>query len=505
MIERIYLKNHILFKDIELFFSSGLIVFTGSSGSGKSIFFQALLSVFALDNSDMDDAQITMETSNNDDELSIFEYKKINNKNRYYIDDKNISKNLISQKAKELISFLHVQDFSDFSSKALIDLLDTFISSKDKKYTQQLQNLKDSFYNLTQLQKELSNIQEAQQESIDKKEFLEFEINKIKELNPTIDEYDRLMKIKKDLSKKEKLEEQLLQIEPIFDYEDKIAKFLNDMAIDNEFVNTFISELTEHIETSRDKMQELEEYDIENILDRIDKLSKLQQRYGSIEEALEYQITKQKQLDEFENIEFEQSKLIKNISNISKEVKDLSTNISTIRNKYKKDFEKEISYYCDKLYLGKLSTNLDTQTLDYTGIDTLSLSINKISFKSLSSGEINRLRLSLIALKNKYKQTKGILILDEIDANLSGVESESVAKILYEISQNYQVFSISHQPHLTSYAKHHFLVSKDNKQSFIKEIKQEDRIQEIARMISGSKTTQSSLKLAKELCANKDN
>lgn len=93
----------------------------------------------------------------------------------------------------------------------------------------------------------------------------------------------------------------------------------------------------------------------------------------------------------------------------------------------------------------------------------------------------------------------GILFLDEIDANLSGKESDAISKVLTKLSSSYQIFAISHQPQLTSKANQHFLVDKNNKKSSVKLLNQEERISEIARMISGEKVTQEALEFAKNL------
>jgi len=98
------------------------------------------------------------------------------------------------------------------------------------------------------------------------------------------------------------------------------------------------------------------------------------------------------------------------------------------------------------------------------------------------------------------QDAKGVLVLDEVDANLSGEESQSVAKVLKKLSSQYQIFVISHQPQLTSHGNQHFLVYKDkNGTSFVKELSKEERIDEIARIISGEKITKEALNFAKEL------
>ena len=91
----------------------------------------------------------------------------------------------------------------------------------------------------------------------------------------------------------------------------------------------------------------------------------------------------------------------------------------------------------------------------------------------------------------------GILVLDEIDANLSGEESEGVAQVLHKLSKTYQVFAISHQPHMPSLADNHFLVLKNTQTSEIKLLDTQGRINEIARIISGKEISKEALEFAK--------
>ena len=92
--------------------------------------------------------------------------------------------------------------------------------------------------------------------------------------------------------------------------------------------------------------------------------------------------------------------------------------------------------------------------------------------------------------------------MDEIDANLSGEESMSVAKVLTKLAKNYQIFAISHQPQLTSQAKQHFLVYKEDGISRAKVLQSDERINEIARMVSGDSITQEAIQFAQKLLAS---
>ena len=112
----------------------------------------------------------------------------------------------------------------------------------------------------------------------------------------------------------------------------------------------------------------------------------------------------------------------------------------------------------------------------------------------------NRLRLAFIGANLEItNQGSGILILDEIDSNLSGKEAMSIATVLEKISKFYQIFAISHQPQLSSKAHSHFLVSKNGEISSVKLLNESEKITELARMISGETISKEALEFAKKL------
>ena len=110
-----------------------------------------------------------------------------------------------------------------------------------------------------------------------------------------------------------------------------------------------------------------------------------------------------------------------------------------------------------------ITLRLEVGSATELGIDTLCVNLGKVDLKKISSGEYNRLRLAFLATHNEFLLSSGgVLILDEIDANLSGKEAMSVANVLKALSEKYQIFAISHQPQLSSRANQHILVFKDN-------------------------------------------
>ena len=151
---------------------------------------------------------------------------------------------------------------------------------------------------------------------------------------------------------------------------------------------------------------------------------------------------------------------------------------------------------CQMLLLKEPKVNLVASSLKDTGKEEIDLKLKNTDIESLSAGEYNRLRLAMMCLNAKVTHSEGIIVLDEIDANLSGEESEGVAKILKSLSKNYQIFAVSHQPHMPILADWHYLVCKERDRGKVELLDKENRALEIARMISGSEITKESLDFA---------
>jgi DNA repair protein RecN (Recombination protein N) len=105
----------------------------------------------------------------------------------------------------------------------------------------------------------------------------------------------------------------------------------------------------------------------------------------------------------------------------------------------------------------------------------------------------------MAATIDEKSQERGVLILDEIDANVSGDESIAIAKMISRLSSVYQIFAISHQPHLSALADQHIVVTKEDEQSGAQILDNEGRVQEIARIIGGEKPSLQAVEFAKRL------
>ncbi|MEJ2468959.1 MAG: ATPase, partial [Campylobacterales bacterium] len=334
----------------------------------------------------------------------------------------------------------------------------------------------------------------------EQEEFARFEVNKINEINPQPDEYETLLDVKKALSKKEKLEEKIAQAQQIFDHEPLVTEVLQELEIESGFFDDAMNELHMHIDSAQERFDYLEGTDIASVLDRLEVLSDLKRRYGSIEEALSYRDKKQEELNVYESLEEHVEALQKEVDEIYGSLTQSAAQISLTRSEVLYGINDAVNGYLHQLYLDGAEVALSHGDFGPRGQDTATLQLKGASLQQISAGEFNRLRLALLAVKSEAMQgEQGVLMLDEIDANLSGEESMSVAKVLRTLSRHFQILVISHQPQLTAMGEQHFLVTK-NGDSRVRELSTEkERIEEIARIVSGESVSEKARHLAKEL------
>lgn len=505
MIERFYLKEFLTFKEAELDFKPGLIVFTGPSGSGKSILMRSILASVGLDGVDANVCessvawQIDEEQFGIDNEsVNIFRHVK-KEKTSYFINNQRTSKSSMESISSGYLRHLSLKDYSDFEAESLLGLLDERISLVDTQHLLNLKTHKEIFTQYKVLKDELKSIEEQEKKLTELKEFATFEIAKIDAVKPSIGEDEELNSIKKQLSKKEKIQEAIHAANDIFRFENYVSNALSLLDEESSFFDDAMNELRGIFENSLEKLELLEETSIEKVLDRIELLSELKRRYGGIEEALNYREQKAIELESYQTIEYSKSKLIQQISKLEIELTSLANELSLKRqNEIERTLEK-LNGYLSMLYLRNATLSIEMVDHTLLGVDRIMLGLEGTKLEKLSSGEFNRLRLALLALRvESMKEQGGVLMLDEIDANLSGEESMSVAKVLRHLSTKYQIFVISHQPQLTSMGEQHFLIYKDE-ESYVRELSDGERIDEIARIISGDGVSSEAKGFAKEL------
>ncbi|AFL68016.1 AAA family ATPase [Sulfurospirillum barnesii] len=507
MIERLLIKNHLSFAACQMEFDKGLVVFTGPSGAGKSVLMQALLSLFGHGDVHADILEATIDKTLGLEAFGIEEespniFKALKAKNaRYFINAQTVSKKTMLELSRTCVNYLSVKDNNEFENSRLLTLLDGVCASKNPHHREAVYAFSALFSEYTTFKEALESIEEEEKKLEDLKEFARFEIAKIDEIAPKIGEDEALVRFKKSLSKKEKIEQAMQKAGEIFKSESSVNEVLTLMEVDGSFFDACMNELRLIFEKQNETFEALDEIDVESLLDRIEKIAQLKKRYGSIEEALAQRQKKVEELARYENSAFEKEQLAKKVATLSTEVQKQSEAISKVRHAYLGLLEEHLNHYLSQLYMPPLTLELAKSGVQELGYDVLHVNLGKVDLKKISSGEYNRVRLAFLATHNAFLLADGgVLILDEIDANLSGKESMSVANVLKTLSQTYQIFAISHQPQLSSCADQHFLVSKDALHvSHVHPLKAEERIRELARMVSGESVSEEALSFAKSL------
>jgi DNA repair protein RecN (Recombination protein N) len=248
-------------------------------------------------------------------------------------------------------------------------------------------------------------------------------------------------------------------------------------------------------------LDEIDAIDPETILDRIERLSNLIRRYGGVGEALARAEEKRKELAVFESLD-------EHIKNLSAEVKALDTTANALAKKVRESrakvltpLETKISGFLAQLRIAKAKLELTEIELDERAGQKAAIALDGAAIDKISGGEFNRLRLAVLATRIEALEEgdRAILFLDEIDANVSGEEAASIAKVLKLLAMRYQIFAISHQSQLTSKADAHYLIMKENGESSATKLDRKGRIYEIARIISADEITDAALKHAEEM------
>ncbi len=505
MIERVYIKDLVTFDEVSLELDSGLIVFTGPSGAGKSILMQAILSNLGHGTSKAKLCEIEISNPGIESDEYILSNPIVikairKERSRYYIDGQNIPHKKIKKLMSHNIKYLSVRDKSDLNSSEIIENIDRYIDEREPSYLKIIDKYKKIFTEYHNNLNELLQKQDEAKKVTELIEFARFEIDKIVSIDPKPSEYDELINTKHRLSKIDRVKEAIERASAIFEYEQSVSEVYSLIEDDEQFFTDAINQVRIDFEKFEDMAMELEEIDIEYVLDRLEKLHSLIRRYDSIEGALKYKSEKEKELEEYLNIEYNLSKLENKISLQKQELIKLATDISQIRKKFIPNIEKELSDTLYNLKLPKITIKTtSTDEPNYNGIDILEVKIGNSSISTLSGGEFNRLRLAIMSLTATNSSSKEIIFLDEIDANVSGDESIAIANMITKLSKNRQIFAISHQPHLSSQADMHILVQKSGYKSYATLLERNERIKEVARIIGGENADNEATAFAKKL------
>ncbi len=506
MINRIYIKSLISFDEMELVLSGGLVVFSGPSGAGKSLLMNSILATFGYGIAEAKLCEISLkkplrlksEVYALEDELTLKAIKK--EKVRYYLDGQNISKKTLHQLFLPFVQYLSVRDKGGFESRELIALIDNALMVKNKDFKKLKKEYQQRYLHYKSKVAELNGIKDRESKLAELIEFANFEIEKISSINPKVGEDEELLQVKHQLSRIDKVNDALSEANNIFNLEESVSEVYRLLEKDESAFVEMMNQLRADFEDIESLSEELSEINIEEVLDRLEKISGLKSRYGSIEEALNYLDLKKKELAGYQNIEADKSMLESFLTMELRELSTLAGQLTQARKKEARCLEEELAIYLDELKLPPIYFRFNNAMhLGEFGLDELTIDLDGSTASTLSGGEFNRVRLALMVVSLSGVREGGVLILDEIDANVSGDESIAIANMVAKLSTVYQVFAISHQAHLASKAKQHILISKEGKKSQATLLDLEGRVDEIARIIGGEKPNVEAIHFAKKL------
>ena len=170
MIERLYVKNNLSFEECEIEFDKGLIVFTGASGSGKSILFDAMIAIFGFTNpqSEISEVVLNNETKVNDqfsEDLLVFKQIK-KDKNRYLVNNQTVSREYVKNLSSQFIGFLGFKNSNFFEQEVLVQSFDDIILTVDNSYKKIIDDFNTSYELYSSLSLELNKIIENEKTNI---------------------------------------------------------------------------------------------------------------------------------------------------------------------------------------------------------------------------------------------------------------------------------------------------------------------------------------------------
>lgn len=547
MLSRIFIQNFALIDSLEITLNKGLQVITGETGAGKSIILGALRLILgeradtkSLQNSEAKsivEAEFLINENfrNFFDENDLdFENQTVirrellpNGKSRAFINDVPVTLETLKLLSSKLID-IHSQFetsnlFDEDYQFRIIDGLSknkTLISVYQKEFTEH-KKLVNEFDNL---KKQLS---EGNKES-DYKSFL---LNELLEANLDLIDLEDLQSQVKRHENAETITENLSQIFSKLDAEEigildslndvkgklsKVADLSHEFTLLNErFQENFVEfkdilfelqDEAEKMETSPEILAELNQK-----LNTVNLLL-LKHNANSIDELKAIRDEISNEQGTFVELEFRISEVEKKISASSEHLEKLAKELSTNRKKSAPDFVKKIEVLLKQLGLEKAKIEVelkDSQNFNPFGKEQIQLMFQANSGfplkpiqSAISGGERSRVMLSVkkIMAENAELPT---LILDEIDTGVSGKVAEEMGNVMREMSENMQLIVITHLAQVAAKGNNNYKVMKDDvsgkTQSTILPLSDDQKLQEIAQLLSGSKITDAAISQAKEL------
>ncbi len=466
--------------------------------------------------------------------------------NRCFINDTPVALTLIKQLGDLLVD-LHGQHEhqSLLRIESHIGFLDEY--SGNSKLIEEYQV---SYKELNKKISELKNLISKEESIKEKREIYAFQIKEIDSVSPSVGEDDTILNELNILENSEKLLElteevytKLYDAEPsVIDLLGETKHKLNQLSgIDKSFLESegecdsalaIIKELADSLRSYKSKI-DVDPKEAEYKRERLGAINMLKKKYGgSIENIIEHRNKIGKDYELAENFSDAINKIQSEIKALQKSAGDAAEKISLSRKKSAAKIESEVIKSLNQLGISDSSfkvkiskTEADKDSVDFilfnnkkysysnTGFDEVEFYIStnigedvKPLTKVASGGEVSRIMLSLKTILAKSDKLP-VLIFDEIDTGVSGRIAQKVGAALRDLASFHQIIAITHLPQIAGMANFHYSVEKkqidDRTVSSIRQLDENERINEVAKLVSGEVLTKESIESAKQLILNR--
>ncbi|AUW62548.1 MULTISPECIES: DNA repair protein RecN [Staphylococcus] len=553
MLQTLSIKQFAIIDELEIHFSDGLTVLSGETGSGKSIIIDAIgqligmrassdfvrhgekkaiiEGIFDIDNS-KEAISVLNELDIDIDEDFLLVKREIfsSGKSICRINNQIVTLQDLRKVMQELLD-IHGQHETQtlLKQKYHLKLLDDYAENQ---YSRVKEQYETTFNEYKEKKKELEELQSADQALLQRLDLMKFQFEELQEASLKEGEITQLESDIKRIQNSEKLSLALNNAHVTLTDEhaitDRLYELSNHLQTIDDIIPGRFKKLKEDIDqfyyTLEDAKHELydemsnTEFDeqlLNELESRMNLLNNLKRKYGkTIDELITYQSKLESEIAKIENYEESTSQLKEEIDLLYEKVIKYGQSLSKERRIVARTLRDHIVAEIQNLQMKDANLEISFQPLETPTIEGIEFveflispnkgeplkSLNKIA----SGGELSRI---MLALKSIFVESRGqtAILFDEVDSGVSGQAAQKMAEKMRDIAKYIQVICISHLPQVASMSDHHLLISKmsknDRTTTQVKELKKEDKIDEIARMISGASVTELTRENAREMIA----
>jgi DNA repair protein RecN (Recombination protein N) len=507
MLVRLNIERFLLIEGQELFFDKGLNVITGETGTGKSMTFSALLFLMGEQGDYEEGTAVEAEIVLEDEEFIL--RREINRgRSRFYLNGLSSTQKVV----KEVLSKALIFQEQDDRLRILRRDFQRDVFDKSMGAIELRREFEKIYQQLKEVEKGLEQLAHLERERDLRLRILKEELKDIEKVGWSEEEYERALGVLKKYAEGERINRLSLDGVALLDEMlipglKNLAKLLEGLGLSQE-KETLMQVQEEFLELRKRLSNLYESWDLEEI-DRLNQkvfaVQSLERRYKkSYKDVLKLAQEIRGEIKSLEGIELSLEELQSKREGLRAKLREVGQRLSAKRREEKPIFVGMVMESLKELGLEKGAFDVLFEERegpfgfeDVRFLFSSSGGTPKDLAEVASGGEISRLALSLFLL-SPVAQT---YLLDEIDVGISGETSLKMAKFLKKLSSKMQVIAITHSPALASAGDRHFRTYREGNQVVIKPLEEEERLQEVARLmgIINNQTLRGALELMKEV------